>query len=991
MASTIQRIVVSTALLLGGILWDGLPAVAQSLPDFGVMYNNDGDMSYPSMNTATATQILNDQVGTLAGTPVKTFMYSIGSGSDILHYPTTVANNFGWRTTSLDNTPEWTDRVNNGKHYAQVGFDPFRVVGEKAKSMGMYFIPSYRMNDDHFVVDPLDYPLTGEFWINNQDKTIGTSPVAGYDYSNLLAYSHQEVRDYRLAVINESIDRYSDIMDGYELDFNRFQIFFAPGTAQTNANLMTDVVQQVRQRLDDVETQTGRSQYLFVRVPPALDNNDWSGLEVENWMQNGLVDVVIPSVLQTLSHDVPIEEFLTTAQTNGVQVVPSIYPRTNFGWDFMPNPDATTYSGPDNSRVAQAALTRGAISAYRYLGADGFQMYNHSIPLTSDWEEAAAAMDSANPSPGQDRIFAVTPGFFNDDEDTYEYAKQLPFSVPATSSQQFTMTVGDDIGAMIAENPRAVQLRLGLTNTTAAKPVTISINGQQLHSGPMTNGYFSLNAPVTQDGPQAYFHVTVDDLLMLQQGANTITVANDSGPNVVRITDIQLGVFGAPADTGIVNPADSSTFAFKYEGDPVTVAGSTVSGFGNTGYSGSTTGYQLTSDGNTLTVTDAGAPGTIVYLQSPNWAANATDAAGWTWEGRLKMNTGRFTMRIGDETDAHEILDIVDDGTVVSRIDGLLTTLPSTTDAMHTYRIAQAPGSDQYNVWIDDVLIALYDAGDTGIGTGGPHWWSDGSGSTNGEYELDYFRFTAGGFSPLVTEQPLADFNVDGSIDGTDFLTWQRGFGASGAPGTMLGQGDADGNGTVDGLDLDVWQSQFSAPGALAAATTVPEPSGLALVGAGLVWGLLGVWRRVNELRNWRSSGQLTAALAALVIASIGCAKGDGLDRVLVSGQVMYDGQPVETGQIRFRGIEGTRGPITIDPIEDGRYTTANTAGVPVGKHRVEITAYDPKEYAAKANRGPGVAPPKQLLPKKYNRESELTVELQSGSGQITKDFKLSK
>ncbi len=166
-------------------------AVFQNLPDFGVMNNNDGDFMYPSMDPAVTTTFLNGRIDTLDGTPAKTFMLSIGSGSDILHYPTQVANNFGWRTTSLDNTSGWTNRVNFGEHYAQIGYDPFRVVAERVKSKGMFFIPSYRMNDAHFVLDPLDYPLTGEFWINNQDKILGTSPVAGYDYSNLLDFGRQ--------------------------------------------------------------------------------------------------------------------------------------------------------------------------------------------------------------------------------------------------------------------------------------------------------------------------------------------------------------------------------------------------------------------------------------------------------------------------------------------------------------------------------------------------------------------------------------------------------------------------------------------------------------------------------------------------------------------------------------------------------------------------------------------------------------------------------
>ena len=119
-----------------------------------------------------------------------------------------------------------------------------------------------------------------------------------------------------------------------------------------------------------------------------------------------------------------------------------------------------------------------------------------------------------------------------------------------------------------------------------------------------------------------------------------------------------------------------------------------------------------------------------------------------------------------------------------------------------------------------------------------------------------------------------------------------------------------------------------------------------------------------------------------------GCSQHDQWDRVVVSGNVTYDGQLVEKGQIRFIPLGKTGGPVTIDPIEQGKYSTENTAGVPVGTHRVEILGYDAKEYA-NAPTGPGAPPVRQLLPKKYNRQSVLTVELESTPKVKPLDFNL--
>src|SRR5689334_11757673 len=116
----------------------------------------------------------------------------------------------------------------------------------------------------------------------------------------------------------------------------------------------------------------------------------------------------------------------------------------------------------------------------------------------------------------------------------------------------------------------------------------------------------------------------------------------------------------------------------------------------------------------------------------------------------------------------------------------------------------------------------------------------------------------------------------------------------------------------------------------------------------------------------------LLLAVPLIAIAlTVGCSKSDRLERVLVSGAVTYKGQPVEKGQIRFIPADGTKGPVTVDPIDQGQYTTKNTSGVPVGTHRVEILGYDAKQYAS-AGTGPGAPPVPQLLPKKYNLQSEL-------------------
>ena len=117
-----------------------------------------------------------------------------------------------------------------------------------------------------------------------------------------------------------------------------------------------------------------------------------------------------------------------------------------------------------------------------------------------------------------------------------------------------------------------------------------------------------------------------------------------------------------------------------------------------------------------------------------------------------------------------------------------------------------------------------------------------------------------------------------------------------------------------------------------------------------------------------------------------GCG-GSGLERVPVSGKVTFNGQPVPDGQIRFVPLEGTAGPASIEVIRNGVYAFDAKGGVPAGSHRVEIRSYDPNTPQPTA---PGMRPRKQLIPVKYNTQSELEITLEKGQGSVTKNFDLS-
>ena len=78
-------------------------------------------------------------------------------------------------------------------------------------------------------------------------------------------------------------------------------------------------------------------------------------------------------------------------------------------------------------------------------------------------------------------------------------------------------------------------------------------------------------------------------------------------------------------------------------------------------------------------------------------------------------------------------------------------------------------------------------------------------------------------------QNPNADFDEDGDVDGDDFLTWQTGFGT--ASGAILSDGDTNRDGVINTVDFVTWQRQYGmlAPStATISGAAVPEPATVA-------------------------------------------------------------------------------------------------------------------------------------------------------------------
>ena len=136
-----------------------------------------------------------------------------------------------------------------------------------------------------------------------------------------------------------------------------------------------------------------------------------------------------------------------------------------------------------------------------------------------------------------------------------------------------------------------------------------------------------------------------------------------------------------------------------------------------------------------------------------------------------------------------------------------------------------------------------------------------------------------------------------------------------------------------------------------------------------------------------RRRSVLAASAACWLLLAAGCG-GDGIGRVEVSGKVTLDGQPLSEGAILFQPI--AEGPSAGGTIQDGRFTIERADGPASEEYRVDIVAYRPTGRQIPDADFPGKMTDelKQVIPNRYNADTELTVNV-SAEGNNHFEFKL--
>ena len=466
-----------------------------------IIYNNDGDDVREVENHHDACWQLTTRQGELIDDFLAARTTSlVGTQVDSIWYSTCTGGLWFTHNTKLGGY--------YGKGIAQelvdtYGRDDLQIQVDFGHQNGLEVFWSLRMNDTHDAY-PENYRTRyygiASFKLDHPEYLMG-EPEDWDRYGEgvrrqwtSLDFSYPQVRDHVFSLVEEVCRGYD--VDGVELDFFRAPNFFPPTmdgnpVEREHVEMMTDLVRRMKRMTAEVEAERGRPLLLAARTPFAVADARFVGLDLEQWLGEDLIDVLIAGGLHERIMTEPLQEIVELGHRFDVPVYPCVgWPFWNH-WAFLDQGGdehrtygswvKTLYGGHPNDMDKQCYITafnawQGAAGAWRggamnvwNSGADGVYVFNafHSTPAER-WLEIGDPRTLA----GRDKIFGLDR--FHDGS-RLSQARELALEPGEPLGARFQ--VGEDVSAA---DVSGLRFRLHLWDYSIVDKIEVALNGEPL-------------------------------------------------------------------------------------------------------------------------------------------------------------------------------------------------------------------------------------------------------------------------------------------------------------------------------------------------------------------------------------------------------------------------------------------------------------------------------------------------------------------------------
>ena len=418
-----------------------------------VMYNNDGDDVCLAAEP-TPESILAVRTTGIEGTHVDTYVHSTLSNFTSCVHNSRVAELHTTRDPSLLSR-------SNIQTLIDQGLDSLTLIIDFCRAHGIEVFWSARLNDMHdnwypwmmteFKKKHLDLCL----WRDGDYGRPGDGTIEPHMYASAMDFGHETIRRRQYDTVIDVCERYD--IDGVELDFMREPVYFRPNmegrpVEPEHLALMTGFVREIREKADEIGQKRGKPILMSARVPNLLDRCRYIGLDVEQWVAERLLDMIVPS-LEFTPFTGDFTEMAALAHDNGMSVYPCI-------------------GGGVGGLACWAAAATNALAS----GADGIATFNLFDPHFPAWRVIGdqAALGAA------DKLYAVDDirGAMTTHTHVIDRRPLLPITITPGAAARVILPVREDLGA--GAGAATLRLTMLLEQSAFGDKVELTLNGVSL-------------------------------------------------------------------------------------------------------------------------------------------------------------------------------------------------------------------------------------------------------------------------------------------------------------------------------------------------------------------------------------------------------------------------------------------------------------------------------------------------------------------------------
>ena len=486
-----------------------------------VIWNTDGnDMTlYPRTLPLSSEAFESVRLKYTEGTKIDSVFYCPHSSA------------FGWFTTRKTHDfmtaqfrPPDAGVYNAAADFAEKkGTDALEMASAYFRRRGLEIFVSIRMNDTHDHKGPV--PPGAHFSLFKQmhpECLMGTmTNRPRYCAWTAVDFAHEAVRAHMRRFVREFLENYD--IDGIEYDFFRhLQLFrtVADGADATDGELalMTAFMRELKDIAEAAGRRRGKPFLVAVRVPDSVGFCRAVGIDIERWMKERLVDIVIGSGYFQLN---PWHVMAETVHRHGCRFYASL--------DEARNAEKRAPLGMLSGRAKSTAFFRAREAAAMEDGADGVYFFNREQQQLA----SVARIDPRRPAGKPQDYFAVPRAtafsqFWHYCAAPDRFLKmpaidpQRPLKLAAGDTYAFDLVVGDDPNAY--SPPPRVTVAV-LADAKSAGSLSLSVNGAKSSLAEFKKGVFTFSIPPAD----------------VRKGSNRIGLSA-SGDAALRIADLRLSM-----------------------------------------------------------------------------------------------------------------------------------------------------------------------------------------------------------------------------------------------------------------------------------------------------------------------------------------------------------------------------------------------------------------------------------------------------------------